>query len=273
MTGPVGGSPRIRARLDAAAASGRPLVIPYLTAGYPELDESLGLIQAAERAGADMIEIGLPFSDPLADGPVIQAASQRALERGMTHRKALDLVRDLRRSSEVPLIFMGYYNPILNFGLEAFFEAMREVGVDGLIVPDLPFEESPAAREAAERQGISLIFLIAPTTPDDRLALLDGASTDFSYCVSVTGVTGAREEMDGGVAPYLDRVKKKAAKPFVVGFGISRPEQMDALAPPAVGVVIGSALLRAIGAASDAAARKKAVGDFVGGFATRSRAR
>ncbi len=272
MTESRSGSARIRSRLEGAAASGRPLVIPYLTAGYPEIGESVDLILAADRAGADMIEIGLPFSDPLADGPVIQAASQRALERGMTHRKALDVVREVRRTSSTPLIFMGYYNPLLRFGLEAFFKAMREAGADGVIVPDLPFEESAAARRAAEAAGISLVFLIAPTTPVDRMEILDRASTDFSYCVSVTGVTGARDHLDSGIGAYLGRVAERVRKPFVVGFGIARPEQVRDVAPPAAGVVIGSALIRAIDAAGpDAGARREAVGRFLNEFTGGSR--
>jgi len=261
---------RIGAAFTRARREKRAAIVPYLTAGYPDLGDTEGLVLAAEEGGADLVEIGLPFSDPLADGPVIQAASQRALENGMTHAKALDIARMIRLRSEVPLVFMGYYNPLLRFGLERFFSECRQAGVDGLIVPDLPFEESDLVRDAARKNGISLTFLIAPTTPEDRISVLDAVSSDFCYCVSVTGVTGARADLDPGLPDYLNRVAGLVRKPFVVGFGISRPDQVDRVVPPAAGVVIGSALIRAV---HDARAPERAsvVRDFVAGFRNRIR--
>src|SRR5512140_2566442 len=189
---------RIEAAFARAAREKRAVVIPYITAGYPALDETVGLVLAAAEAGADLVEIGLPFSDPLADGPVIQAASQKALENGVTLHRALGMASEVRRSCPIPIVLMGYYNPLLRFGIAAFMKAAAESGVDGLIVPDMPFEESLEVREAARTQGVALTFLVAPTTPEDRLSVLDAVSTGFLYCVSVTGVTGPRTEFDPG---------------------------------------------------------------------------
>lgn len=260
---------RIEAAFQRGERDGRPLFIPFLTAGYPHPSETVDLVLAAEEGGADLIEVGLPFSDPLADGPTIQAASQRALEQGMTHRKTLDLVAEVRRKSEVPLVLMGCYNPLFHFGLEKFFNVMSEAGADAMIISDLPLEESDGARGAAAGAGVGLVFLIAPTTPPERIGVLDAASTYFSYCVSLTGVTGARDELDPGLAAYLKRVAARARKPFVVGFGISQPAQCDRLSPPAAGVVVGSALIRAIGEAASAADRRRVVRDFTARFRRR----
>lgn len=262
---------RIQRVIALATVSRRPLVIPYLTVGYPALEETVDLVLAAEAGGADLLELGLPFSDPLADGPTIQAASQAALAGGATLDKALEIVTAIRQRSELPLLFMGYANPIFHYGLEKFIHVMSEVGVDGLIVPDLPDEEATAAREECLRRGISWVPLIAPTTPLARIPRLDAAATDFTYCVSLTGVTGALTELDATLPAYLARVAGVVSKPFVVGFGITRPEQVREVAPPAVGVVIGSALIRAIEAAKTAVSRQSAVTNFLRGFSTLSR--
>lgn len=260
------GSARIAAAFMRARAAGRAMVIPYLAFGDPSPGESLDLMTGAVEAGADLVEIGLPFSDPLADGPVIQAASQRALQAGATLAGALEAVRDLRRRTEVPLAFMGYYNPLLRFGLTRFFEAMREAGADGVIVPDLPLEESVGLRGAAAAAGVSYVPLVAPTSSVGRLRDLDAAAGDFLYCVSVTGVTGARDRLDDSLPEYLARVERAVTHPFVVGFGISRPEQVREVSPPAAGVVIGSALIRAVCAGADAAGRCRAVRQFISSF-------
>jgi tryptophan synthase alpha chain len=249
----------------------RPVIVPYFVAGYPTPAETAGLVLAAAEAGADLIEIGLPFSDPLADGPVIQAASQKAIENGMTLRGALELAAIVRGRSPVPLVFMGYYNPLLRFGVDRFLGEMAASGVDGLIVPDMPFEESGEVREAARKHGVGLTFLVAPTTPEDRLSVIDAVTGDFLYCVSLTGVTGARKQLDAALPEYLARVRAHTAKPFVVGFGISEPGQVDQVVPPAAGVVVGSALVKAIGAASSEEDRILAVRNFVSGFTRRER--
>lgn len=244
----------------------RPLVIPYLTAGYPSPDETVELLVALEEGGADAIELGLPFSDPLADGPVIQATSQRALEAGIDHARILDLSAAFRRRSEVPLILMGYLNPILAYGAARFFRDAVAAGVDGLIVPDLPPEEADPFHGPAVEAGISWIFLAAPTSSDARLARVDELSGAMSYCVSVTGVTGDREALDADLEAYLDRARRAMSKPFVVGFGISRREQVERVVPPAAGVVVGSALLRALGEKADAPGRQRCAREFVGGL-------
>lgn len=262
---------RLTRLFDTARRDARPLIIPYLTVGYPSLSETVDLVLAAEAAGVDALELGLPFSDPLADGPVIQAASQAALAGGATHEKAFAIAREIRRRSELPLLFMGYANPMYHYGLEKFIHVMSEAGVDGLIVPDLPHEEAGEAREAATRTGVSWVPLIAPTTPRARLPLLDAAATDFTYCVALTGVTGVRADLDPALPSYLERVAGAVRRPFVVGFGISTPAQVAKVAPPAAGVVIGSALIRAIGGAATAAARCAAVTEFLDPFRNVSR--
>lgn len=260
------GPRRLGALFAAAGAAGRTLTIPYLTYGFPDRDETVELVLAAEEGGADIVELGLPFSDPLADGPTIQASSQRALEGGASLKGVLEASAAIRRRSSIPLVYMGYYNPLQRFGLEAFLQKMAEVGVDGLIVPDLPLEESGPLADALRALPLSLVSLIAPTTPEERMARLDEASSDFSYCVAVTGVTGARTELDNTLPAYLERVRRNTRKPFVVGFGISRRDQVAAVAPPAAGVVVGSALVAALGAAPDAAARRDTVRRFVAGL-------
>jgi tryptophan synthase alpha chain len=246
-----------------AGAGSRPVLIPYLTAGFPRAEETVDLLLALEDGGADLIELGLPFSDPLADGPVIQSTSQRALEAGIDHHRILELAAVFRRRSRIPLIFMGYVNPILAFGAERFFAEAAAAGVDGLIVPDLPPEEADRIYGDAGKHGLSWIFLAAPTSSEARLREVDRRSTDFSYCVSIAGVTGARGALPAGIGDYLARVRAALSKPFVVGFGISSPEQMGQVCPPAAGVVVGSALLTAIDAERDAAGRRRRATAFL----------
>jgi len=242
---------RIGKVLECAA---RPWVVPFVTAGYPELASTAGLVRAMASAGADMIEIGMPFSDPLADGPTIQAASEIALANGMTIAGVLDIVREVRAGSDlddVPVLLMGYCNPLFRYGLERFARDAAAAGADGLIVPDLPPEESGEYREACEAAGLSTVFLMAPNTPDERVRAVDAASTHFSYCVSVTGVTGARGSVGAGTVRFLERVGRLAEKPFVVGFGVKSAEQVRALGPYAAGVVVGSALIDVLAQAAD----------------------
>ena len=247
------------ARLRAMAAAPRPWVLPYVTAGFPSLDETVDLLRAAEEAGATAVEVGLPFSDPLADGPVIQRASQAALAAGATLDGILDAVARFRARSELPVILMGYANPIFRRGAERFFADAAAAGADGLIVPDLPVEEARPHLAAARGAGLAWTFLAAPTSPPERLAEVDRESDVFSYCVSVAGVTGARDELPASLDAYLRRMADLATRPFVVGFGISRAEQVARVAPPAAGVVVGSAVLRAVEEAADAAGRRAAV--------------
>jgi tryptophan synthase alpha chain len=246
-----------------AGRGDRALVLPYLTAGFPDPGETVSLLGALETGGADAVELGLPFSDPLADGPVIQRTSFAALKAGMNHAKSLDLVAAFRKGSDLPVILMGYTNPILAYGGERFFTDAAAAGADGVIVPDLPPEEAAGLLRPARAVGLSWVFLAAPTSPDDRLARIDALSTDFSYCVSVTGVTGARDRLSPDLHAYLERAQRVMTKPFVVGFGISRAEHIAAVVPPAAGVVVGSALLAALEEADSPARRLKRAEGFV----------
>ncbi len=240
-----------------AGRGARPLIIPFVTAGYPQLDSTVSLVHAMTMAGADLVEIGMPFSDPLADGPTIQRSSERALSNGMTVKRVLSVVAELRADSntaDLPLVLMGYCNPILHFGLEEFLRTAAETGVDGLIVPDLPPEEAAEYRNGCMQCGLAAVFLMAPNATDERIGIVDEASTHFSYCVSVTGVTGARGDVQARTIEFLGRVRRQARKPFVVGFGVKQPEHVTRLGPLADGVVVGSALIDAIDAATDPAA-------------------
>ncbi len=221
-------------------------LIPYITPEYPLKNVTVPLILALESAGAAMIEVGIPFSDPLADGPTIQHSSEIAISNGATLKRVLELITEARTKTQIPLILMGYVNPILNYGIERFCRDAKTAGVDGLIIPDLPPEESEEFRSLCAQNGLSNIFLIAPTSTDERIAYIDGCSTDFTYCVSVTGVTGARNSFGGNIDGFLSRVKQHVKKPFVVGFGIKSKEQISQIAPFANGVVVGSALLQRI---------------------------
>jgi tryptophan synthase alpha chain len=256
-----------RIQASFLAAANRPLIIPFLTAGYPALESTAPAVLAMIRAGADMIEIGIPFSDPLADGPTIQRSSERAIANGMTLGGVLKAVRSVRADAdggEVPILLMGYCNPILHFGTDRFIAAAADAGVDGLIIPDLPPEEADPMRAPCAEAGLSMVFLMAPNTPDDRLCRIDQLSTDFSYCVSITGVTGARGAVQDRTVEFLGRVASLARKPFVVGFGVKGPEHVRALGPHAAGVVIGSALIDAIDTAIAAGADPlAALGDRV----------
>ncbi len=250
--GPMSPRPdRINDAFAAGARAGRPLVIPFITAGYPNATSTVTLVRALGESGADMIEIGMPFSDPLADGPTIQRASETALRNGMTVAGVLDAVRELRGGGlEKPLILMGYCNPLYAYGLERFVRDAAVAGVDGLIIADVPPEEADELLHRCADEGVSVTFLVAPNAPDERIRKVDASSTHFSYCVTVTGVTGARSEVENRTLGFLERMRTLAAKPFVVGFGIKRPEHVAALGPHANGVVVGSALIDAIEAAA-----------------------
>lgn len=248
---------RLDTTFAAAAKDGRPLVIPFVTAGFPQLDSTVGVVTAMAQAGADIVEIGMPFSDPLADGPTIQRSSERALANGMTVAGVLGLVETLRSqpsTEQLPLVLMGYCNPIFHYGLERFVAAAAAAGVDGLIVPDLPPEEAEEYRDYCADGGIAAVFLMAPNAPDHRIRTVDAASTHFSYCVSLTGVTGARGGVASHTVEFLRRVRRLAAKPFVVGFGVRGAEQVLELGPEADGVVVGSALIDLMDGAEDPAA-------------------
>jgi tryptophan synthase alpha chain len=229
----------------SAKAQGRATLITYLTAGYPTLEASPALVRALAEGGADIIELGVPFSDPIADGPAIQAASYAALQGGATPAACLELVRALRAEGlRTPLVFMGYYNPILSYGEVAYARDCAAAGVDGLIVPDLPMEEAAPLRAACQAVGLALIDLVAPTTPEARLARIAAQAEGFLYVVSRLGTTGGGTVVSAELTERLQTARCAARVPVAVGFGVSQPEQVRALAGLAEGVIVGSAVVQ-----------------------------
>jgi tryptophan synthase alpha chain len=222
--------------------------MPYAVLGYPTPELSLQVVQALVAAGADLLELGVPFSDPLADGPTIQAATQRALEQGVTVADCIAMVAELRtRGMETPALLMGYVNPILAYGIQRFVADSAAAGVDGFIVPDLPPEEAGDLEAACRRHGLALVYLLAPTSPSARIELVAEKSQGFIYLVSLTGVTGARNALPPGLADFVARVRSVTHKPLAVGFGIGSGEQAQAVAQLADGVIVGSALVQRAG--------------------------
>ena len=255
---------RIATTFTRLKAERRLALIAYLTVGYPRPDVTPSLVEAAAQSGADAIELGIPFSDPLADGRTIQAASQLALKGGMTVVRALEAATAARKRTDVPLLFMTYLNPILAFGLERFCRAASDAGIDGLIVPDLPPSESADLRGAADHSHVDLVFFVAPTSSEAGIEAACRAATGFVYCIAVTGVTGARGQLDEGVLPLIASVRRHTTLPAVVGFGISKPQHLAALEGKADGVIVASALLDAIGQAPENPARQ--VREFLAGL-------
>lgn len=227
-----------------AAARGHTGLIPFITAGYPSLEQSFEMLRGFARLGARAVEIGIPFSDPIADGPEIQRASESALARGVGRDQVLELVRALRRESDLPVVIMTYVNPILPGGPDAFALAAREAGVDGIIVSDLPPDESPEIWAALDHAAIDSVVLVAPTTEPARLPLLIGRCRGFLYCLARTGVTGASAGFTGPIGQRLSTLRAQTSLPIAVGFGIAKPEQARALAGLADAVVVGAALMR-----------------------------
>lgn len=238
---------RIEAKFAAMKKANRKAFVAYLTAGDPEMETTAKLIPALEAAGVDVIEIGVPFSDPTADGPAIQAASQRALKRGATLAKILAMIAELRRTSAIPIVLFGYYNPILSYGPERFAADAAASGVDGILVVDLPPEEAHELRRFTDPAGLAFITLIAPTTDPARARKILRGATGFVYYISITGVTGTAVPRPDDVRRDVERLKGMTTLPLAVGFGISTPDQAAAIAPLADGVVVGSALVRLIG--------------------------
>ena len=227
--------------------------MPYLTLGYPQLKSALNLVPALVEGGADLIELGVPFSDPLADGATIQGASQQALSNGMTLTLCLAQVHALRALGvHVPLVLMGYYNPILQMGIESFARRAHEAGVDGVIVPDLPPEEADTLQNALQAHDIDMIFLLTPTSDERRIQQVAARTSGFLYLVSLVGVTGARDRLPSDLEAFTARVRSDGYLPMAVGFGIGTPEQAGQVARIADGVIVGSALIRAIGTAASA---------------------
>ena len=244
---------RITIAFEQALKEHRGVLIPYFMCGYPTATQSIQLAIAAADMGADIIELGMPFSDPLADGATIQHAGQIALENGITIHRCFEIAFEISARSDVPLILMGYYNPILVYGLEPFCQRAVASGVCGLIIPDLPPEEAEPLQRAAKKYGLSLIFLIPPTTPDERIShiakMASSGYGSFLYCVALNGVTGARATLPTNLHVFIQRVKdytKEYHLPLAVGFGISTPEHVSELITFAEGVVVGSAMVKLI---------------------------
>lgn len=263
---------RIDTRLAKLKAEGRAALVTFVTAGDPDAETSLSILKALPGAGADIIEFGMPFSDPMAEGPPIQAADIRALTAGQTMVKTLEQVRAFRAGdNETPIVLMGYYNPIYIYGVERFVADAKAAGVDGLIVVDLPPEEDEELCLPAIRAGISFIRLATPTSDDKRLPVLLRNSSGFVYYVSVLGVTGVKSAAAGDVATAVARIKAHTSLPVMVGFGVKTGEQAAAIAAHADGVVVGSALVNAVRDSLDdgkaTAATVKAVADLVADLA------
>ncbi len=229
------------ARLKAEARAG---LVAFLTVGYPDVESTLRLVPALVAGGASLVELGVPFSDPLAEGSTIQRSSFHALQRGVTLAICLDVVRKLRTAGvEVPLLLMGYYNPILAYGVADFARDVAAAGGDGLVVVDLPPEESGPLRRACLENNVRLVYLLAPTSTDERIRQVARLASGFVYCVSVTGVTGARHELPPGLSAFVERVRRFTDLPIAVGFGISQPKHFQAVARMAEAAAIGSAII------------------------------
>jgi tryptophan synthase alpha chain len=235
---------RIGDRFARVRRDGRKAFVAFVTAGDPSLARTIEAARELEQAGVDVLELGVPFSDPLADGPVIQRASDRALRRGTTLARVLDAVRALRRSSQLPLLLFSYYNPLARYGLDRLAQDAREAGVDGVLVTDLPPEEADDWLHAARPRGLDTVFLASPTSPAQRLRRVAEASRGFVYALSRTGVTGEQASLSEDAGPLVARLRALTDEPVALGFGISTPEQAAAAASLADGVVVGSALVR-----------------------------
>ena len=244
---------KISQAFEQAKREGRGALMPYFMCGFPSAAQSIELVLAAIEGGADIIELGMPFSDPLADGATIQHAGHVALERGMTVNGCMEVARQVSARSDVPLILMGYYNPVLAFGIERFCQSAAASGVCGLIIPDLPPEEAALLQQAAQDNGLSLIYLVPPTTPGERIATIVNMAAaqkgSFIYCVSLSGVTGERAQLPPHLRDFIQRVygyTKDHHLPLVVGFGLSSPQHIAEVTSYADGAVVGSAIVQLI---------------------------
>lgn len=262
---------RIQERFDALRNAGELGVVAYITAGDPALDATLGFVLALAEAGADVIELGVPFSDPLADGPTIQRASERALRSGTTLAKVLELVRRIRQASQVPLVLFSYYNPILQMGLERFASTAETAGADGVLATDLTLEESEDYRRILASHHLDTVFLGAPTSTDERLAKIAACSSGFLYLISRTGVTGAKDALPDDLPAFLRRARAVTELPIAVGFGVSLPGHVSVLGGLADAAVVGSALVAEIEHATKSGASASAIDSAVSALAEKVR--
>lgn len=244
---------KVKNKISLAFASGKKAFIPFLTAGDPDAASTVSFILEMEKAGADLIEIGIPFSDPTAEGVVIQDANLRALKGGMTTDGVFEIVRQVREQSQIPLVFMTYLNPVFHYGYEAFFSKCEELGVDGIIIPDLPYEEKEEVELPASAHNVSLISMIAPTS-EDRIQKIASEADGFLYLVSSMGVTGIRSEIQTDLDSIVKSIRKVTKLPCAVGFGISTPEQAAKMAAISDGSIVGSAIVKQIAEHGQAAA-------------------
>jgi tryptophan synthase alpha chain len=253
---------RIGKRFEELRAKSEKGLVCFMTAGDPDLETTKSLALELERAGVDALELGIPFSDPLADGPSIQAASHRALERGVNVPAVLDLVRDIRRSSEIPLVLMTYVNPAQRYGLERFARDAREAGADGVIMTDMPPEEASEWKPIADANGLDTIFLLAPTSPPARIGSVASSASGFIYCVSRTGVTGRQKDLPVELQNMIAAIREVSDKPIAVGFGVSSPDHVRHVCQWADGAVVGSALIDLIAQGASGGDLVQRVGEF-----------
>jgi tryptophan synthase alpha chain len=237
---------RITKAFKELKKTGRKALIPYIMAGDPSIEATKGFIMDLEKSGADIIELGVPFSDPLADGPTIQRAAERSLENGTTLKKVIALVKEVRRHTDIPLILMTYCNPVFKFGIESFIKQAVSAGVDGVIIPDLIPDEAAEFTRLAKRHKLDTIFLLAPTSTRDRINKVSHASTGFIYFVSITGITGSRLSISKSMKSTLHAIKETTRKPVAIGFGVSTPQEASTVSKLAEGVIIGSAIVKLI---------------------------
>lgn len=242
---------RIEKKFKELKASGRKAFIPYIMAGYPSLEDTKNVLILFEECGADVVELGVPFTDPLADGPIIQRASEKSLLQGITLRKVIAFVRVLRRSMRVPLVLMTYYNPVFKYGEEAFVKDAKDAGVDGLVIPDLPPDEAGSLIACARTESLGTIFLLAPTSNIQRIKKVAKASRGFIYYVSMTGITGSRLRLDSSPEAFISEVRKYTDKPIAVGFGVSSPEEASSVSKIFDGVIVGSAIVKRLNESPD----------------------
>ncbi|MCI0455067.1 MAG: tryptophan synthase subunit alpha [Candidatus Dadabacteria bacterium] len=237
---------RIHDKFKELKERGKAALVTYITAGDPSLETTTKIVFELEQSGADIIELGVPFSDPMADGPTIQLSSERALKNGMTLRGVLDILRKIRKKSEIPVIIFGYYNPFFSYGLKKFAEDARDAGADGVLVVDLPPEEAEEFKIHTDKVGLDLVFLLAPTSTSERIRLVSERAKGFIYLVSVTGVTGERPAMDYSLEHIVREIKNHTRLPVGIGFGVSTQDQAQMIANFADAVIVGSALIRII---------------------------
>ena len=250
---------RIEKRL--VSLNGKKALVAFYTAGDPDLSASKDIFAVIEKNGADIIEIGVPFSDPLADGPIIQASSHRSLQKGTTLKKIIQLVADIRKTSELPIILMTSFNPVFVYGKKEFVADAVKAGVDGMIIPDLPPEEAEEFLGIAE--GLDMVFLLAPTSTPARIQQVGKVSKGFIYYISLTGTTGTKEALSAGLKKKVNEIKKSVSLPVLVGFGVSGPEQAKQAAEASDGVIIGSAIVKLIAEHSDPAERDRKLAEFL----------